>query len=109
MGNESGKQSVLMGSTEPVTNFGINIKQPDKLHLVRSCSWCRNGGIKKKPSCSKADEFSEKFQLGEGTFPHLNLYIWQILALLTDLSRHKIKHAKGCLNPCVTLVFPKLF
>ena len=36
MGNESGKPSELMGSTEPVTNFGINIKQPDKLHLVRS-------------------------------------------------------------------------
>ena len=36
MGNESGKPSELMGSTEPVTNFGINIKQPDKLHLVMS-------------------------------------------------------------------------
>ena len=36
MGNEAGKPSELMGSTEPVTNFGINIKQPDKLHLVRS-------------------------------------------------------------------------
>ena len=35
MGNEAGKPSELLGSMEPVTNFGINIKQPDKLHLVR--------------------------------------------------------------------------
>ena len=34
MGNDLARPAELPGSLEPVTNFAINIKQPDKLHLV---------------------------------------------------------------------------
>ena len=36
MGNDQTKQTEIEESKEPVTYFAINLKQPDKLHLVPS-------------------------------------------------------------------------